>query len=289
MAVEYRYESRHEGRWRLLVLSDRWSRGSWKEINGRLDCEEPAAHPQTREFRFPAEEGGEKCYLKIYHPSRLSGVFKDLFRDSKAFRALKQGQALARFGFHVPFAVAAGEERNIRSLKKAFLLTQAVEALPLASLLRERFSPPLEPAALRKKREWLRQLAAEVRRLHQCGFVHGDLVPSNILVRAEEGRATFFYMDHDRTRRYPVLLSRLLWRRNLVQLNRFVLPGISLQDRMRFLHVYLGERSWGGRERRLVRWLEKKTRGRRLECEQIEAEVSFRELMRWNGPFAKNC
>ncbi|MGH7829751.1 MAG: lipopolysaccharide kinase InaA family protein [Candidatus Binatia bacterium] len=138
---------------------------------------------------------------------------------------------------------------------------------------------------MRKKREALRQLALEIRRLHQRGFVHGDLIPSNILIRSNEKGVEFFYLDNDRTQRYPAWLPQRLWKRNLVQLNRFVLPGISLQDRMHFLRFYLGNKKWGERERRLARWLEKKTRRRRLECDRIEAPVSFRELMRWNGPY----
>jgi hypothetical protein len=132
-------------------------------------------------------------------------------------------------------------------------------------------------------------LALEIHGLHRQGFVHGDLVASNIFAAfGADGGVTFFYMDNDRTRRYPAWLPHRLWTRNLVQLNRIVLPGVSLQDRMRFLKIYLGEKPWAGKERRLVRWLEKKTRKRRQECEHVEAEVSFRELMRWNGPFAKN-
>jgi len=88
-------------------------------------------------------------------------------------------------------------------------------------------------------------------------------------------------MDNDRTRRYPPWYPHLLWRRNLVQLNRFMLPGISLQDRMRFLRFYLARASWTRSDRRLVRWLEKKTRERLQEFGQDEPQASFRRLMRW--------
>ena len=288
MGLGAKYQFCREGGWSLWSLSERWSQGLWSEISRLLSNQAPADHPQTKRCRYPAGENGAEFYLKIYHRSHHLGILKDFFRDSKAFRALKQGEALSRRGFHVPFAVAAGEERNLRGLKRAFLLTLGIKALTLPLFLREHCSFPLDLAALRRKRKHLKQLALEIRRLHQYGFVHGDLVPANILVQADGSGVEFFYMDNDRTRRYPVWLPHHLWKRNLVQLNRFVLPGISLQDRMRFLRFYLGERSWGRRDRRLIRWLEEKTRKRRQECDQIQAQVSFRELMRWNGPFARD-
>jgi serine/threonine protein kinase len=237
---------------------------------------------------YPPGEHGAAHYLKTYYRSHPLGAFKDLFRDSKALRASRQAKALSELGFHVPLAVAAGEERSFRLLKRSFLLTSAIRGSPLPLFLSGHCSLPLDPAGLRKKRKHLRDLALEISRLHECGFVHGDLVPSNILVRAEQEELTFFYMDHDRTRRYAVWFPQLLWRRNLVQLNRFVLPGISLQDRMRFLSFYLGKSSWSESDRRLIRWLEEKTRKRRAECDRIAPQVSFRELMRWNGPFAND-
>jgi hypothetical protein len=287
VTVRAQYEARRDGGWKLLVLPASWSEELWREILDRVASAERRRHPQT--LRLGAAGAGVAgYYLKVYSPSRGVGAIKDWFRDSKAVRALKQGLALSNLGFHAPVAVAAAEERAFGALRRAFLLTSEVAAQPLAAVLRDRFAPPLDRAAVRRKRQWLRQLALETRRMHRQGFVHGDLVASNILARLEtDGGATFFYMDNDRTRRYPVWLPHRLWRRNLVQLNRIVLPGISLQDRMRFLRAYLGENNWGRRERRLAHWLERRTRKRRRELERIEAQVSFRELMRWNGPFAK--
>jgi hypothetical protein len=277
-----------DGGWRLLVVAEAWSDELWTAVRSDLENSEPARHPLTRRLRFPSG-GGRGYFLKLYFPSEgFTGRLKDLLRDSKALRALKQGEALGRNGFYAPPAIAAGEERSCGLLRRAFLVTAEIEVQPIAALLREQFAPPLDRMRLAKKRAWLRKLALETQRLHELGFVHGDLVPSNIFARTEREEVTFFYMDNDRTRRYPAWAPRRLWRRNLVQLNHFVLPGISLQDRMRFLRGYLGERPWTKGERRLIRWLESKTRQRRKECEQIETQLSFRELMRWNGPFARN-
>lgn len=288
MELRSRYRFYCEGRWSLLVHSERWSQGLWAEVLNHLRNQVEADRPQTKHFHYPPGGNGKEYYLKIYHRSNPLGNLKDLFRDSKAFRALKQGDALSERGFHVPLTLAAGEERNFRFLKRAFLLTLGIQGSPLHLFLQDHFSSPLRLSALRRKREYLKKLALETRRLHQYGFVHGDLVPSNILVRTEEGGVTFLYMDNDRTRRYPAWFPHGLWKRNLVQLNRFALPGVSLQDRMRFLRFYLGQRSWGKRDRWLIRWLEEKTRKRRQEYDRIETQVSFRELMRWNGPFARN-
>lgn len=288
MGVESKYRFCRAGRWGLWVVPEQWGAELWQEVLGRIGDPSPADHPSTQRFSFPAGAGGNEFYLKVYGRSGRWGELKDLARDSKAFRALKQGEALSRCGFHVPLAVAAGEERQVHVLKRAFLLTLAVRGSPLPRFILEHYSPPLDRAHVRKKREYLRRLAREIRGLHQEGFVHGDLVPYNILVREQGNDLDFFFMDNDRTRRYPLGLGRGLWKRNLVQLNRFVLPGISLQDRMRFLRHYLDDRPWGIEERRLIRWLETKTRKRWAEWMPQRTQTSFRKLMRWDGPFTKH-
>jgi hypothetical protein len=128
----------------------------------------------------------------------------------------------------------------------------------------------------------LAYLGQLIRNFHDLGFVHGDLVPSNLFVlNRPDGRWQVCFMDNDRTRRYPRWLPQSLWKRNLVQLNRFPLPGISLQDRLRFFLGYTGRRIDGARERALLRWLEQRTRKRRRECDQAGTTGSFRMLMRW--------
>ena len=282
MAQPDNYEVRRHGRWTLRVRPEIWSDRLWAEIRDRISETASNKHPRTLRL-----ESG--YYLKIYSPPRGAARIKDAMRNSKAMRALNQTDALSRLGFHAPPVVAAGEERVGGVLRSAFLLMREIEGRPLIQVLRERFVPPLDRTQIRQKRRWLGELAGEVRRMHANGFVHGDLVPSNVFVGFDgKDGAVFYLMDHDRTRRYPRGLPHLLWRRNLVQLNRIVLPGVSLQDRMRFARVYLGKERWGKKERQLIRWLERRTRRRRKECERIEAKVSFRELMRWNGPFAKN-
>jgi hypothetical protein len=133
-----------------------------------------------------------------------------------------------------------------------------------------------------EKKQATKSLARLIRRFHDLGFVHGDLVPSNIFVLARAcGELEFCFMDNDRTRRYPRWLPQGLWKRNLVQLNRFPLPGVSLQDRVRFFRFYTNRQRRSAADDRLLRWLEARTRRRRKECDAVDATIDFRRLMRW--------
>jgi serine/threonine protein kinase len=284
MGLSTDYHSYKEGSWKLWVVRKEWSVELWKDVAELIEKQPVSRHPQTVELHSPAADGGETFYLKVFHGASWVHAFKDLFRDSKAVRSMRQALVLANCDFKVPMSVASGEKREYGLLRKAFLLTRRVKGQALPVVLQQQYAIGARRASLSDKRSALRQLAAEIRRLHDLGFVHGDLVPTNIFVAGDPGKAIdIFLMDNDRTRRYPAWLPHSLWRRNLLQLNRMPLPGITLQDRIRFLKHYLGSREWGGKERRLLLWLECKTRQRRYECDAVDPNGSFRRLMRWSG------
>jgi serine/threonine protein kinase len=243
--------------------------------------ERPDKHPRTVEIRVAR---AQQAFLKIFSASSVAGALKDCFRRSKGVRALFIAESLMEAGFNAPVAIAAGEERCLTVLRRSFLVTLPVEGCSLPQFLCGRCAACAPAFPLRRKREMLAALARELRRFHDRGFVHGDLVPGNIFVVHDgRGLAHFCFMDNDRTRRYPAWLKHRLWRRNLVQLNRFPLAGISLQDRMRFFHAYMKLGKLGSKERKLLRWLEQKTRQRRRECDAVDPSGSFRALMRWDA------
>ena len=286
MTVASKYEIRRDGDWKLLFLSARWDADLWRQIRDILSSESPARHPRVKRFRFLQANQEQELYLKTYYCLDMVERTRSLFRCSKALRALKQGEALRQEGFRAPLAIAAGEQRKHRLLRKAFLLTAEVDGTLLPAFLKDRFQSA-DAGWCTEKRIYLRQLAVEVARLHERGFVHGDLTPYNIMVRTEGAGAAFFFLDNDRTRRYPSWLGHWLWKRNLVQLNRFQLPGIQLHDRIRFLRDYLTNRAGSQNDRRLIAWLEKQTRRRRAWKDRLRGELSFRELMKWDGRLSK--
>jgi hypothetical protein len=192
----------------------------------------------------------------------------------RAWRAFRMGEALVAAGFAAPETVLIAARGNA-----GLLVTRDAggeEVLAAAARL---------GADRRAKRLLLRRLGGEVARLHAAGFVHGDLVPTNVRVRGDG----FVFLDNDRTRRSRLLVA-LTGRRNLVQLGRFVVPRLTATDRARVLGAYAAGRGLGGpRRRRLAAWLVGRIVARRCAIDRIApaeaARAGFRQLMRSGGPF----
>lgn len=277
------YRTVAAGEWRLVFLPGLWNRDLQEKICNLVDRQPRAKHPQTILLHHADSREESGFYLKVFHGGAGGANCKDIFRESKALRAWRQGMALDEAGFKVPLTIAAGEQRRFRLLRRAFILTRKVDGEPLQKFLHGLMDAAVDKSSLTAKRAGLRRMGSLVRQFHLEGFVHGDMVASNILAaRADDGVPVFYLMDNDRTRRYPGWLPQSLWKRNLIQLNRLPLPGITLQDRIRFLHAYLGATRLSKGGRRLARWLERKTRRRRSECDGVDASGNFRKLMSWS-------
>lgn len=150
-------------------------------------------------------------------------------------------------------------------------------------------APGGSEAALARKRHLLAALGSEAARLHELGFVAGDLVPANVWVVDGAGLPALVFLDHDRTRRGQPPAPWWRARRNLVQLNRMVLRGVTATDRLRVYRAYVARRGWSAHvARRRARWVIRKTIERRHRFDRVPRRpgVGFRELMRADGPYA---
>src|SRR5258706_3287541 len=267
-------------RWRLYVLAQFWSKNLERQVLGLVARQPPARHPQTLQFDYQVEARQRSFFLKVFHQATKLGALKDCLRQTKATRFWRQGLELAAAGFKVPVTIAVGTERGWGIAKREFVLTEKIDGAPLPEFLCNAAAG--DTASLIAKRRSIERLAKLIRRFHDRGFVHGDLVATNIFLSKDDAEgAEFYFMDNDRTKHFPTWLPQKLWRRNLIQLNRMPLAGISLQDRMRFLHGYLGVTSFSDADRRFARWLEVRTRQRRKECDGAEPNQNYRKLMRW--------
>ena len=252
----------------------RWSRGPWQgwraadvafDVDACLAAADGGGGRRSRHARSLAIETPHGvCHVKSY-PSPGGAL---------ARRAFAMGRALAAAGFAAPVVLLAG-----RSGRAGLLVTADTGGEDLLVAL-ARLASPGDDTRVRK-RDLLRRLGTEVARLHAAGFVHGDLVPPNLRWRDGE----FVFLDNDRTRRaWPGA------RRNLVQLGRFVVPGVTASDRARVLHAYASARGLDRRRRhRLGAWVMRKIMARRCAIDRIPAEMAaragFRALMRSGGPF----
>ena len=181
---------------------------------------------------FAQIEGGAgkalELYVKTYDPPRGLPALKARIRGDRASNVLRMTAALQRNGFRTPQVVLKG--RHDRS-GRTMLTSVRADGVSLPEMIRHK------GGSMAHKRALIRTLGTEVARLHRCGFVHGDLTPYNIFVaQAEPPR--FILLDHDRTRSgFPARLR--YWQlRNLVQLGRFDLPGLSNTGRLRFFQAY---------------------------------------------------
>ena len=249
-----------------------WRHGEWRGLVDLAAGVAPGALVAEAD-----DDGGRRSRHARTRP--LDGVHAGLWLKvyaapdgPRARRAWRMGGALAAAGFDVPDGVLVGVRR-----RAGVLVTRDVGGRALIDAV----------AAARgeAKRELLCALGRAVGALHAAGFVHGDLVPSNVQVR--DGAIAF--LDHDRTRRGRALVW---WggRRNLVQLGRFIVPGVSLGDRLRVLAAYADRRGLSRRaRRRLARWVAAKVTARRIAIDRLPPEDARRaghaRLMRSGGEF----
>lgn len=191
-----------------------------------------------------------EVFIKLLDPPRGLARLKAMIRGSSAEHVVRASQQLNAAGFDAPPVLLYGREAS--SGRELLLMPIVHGDGPFKAL----------ETTLGYKRAMLRALGAEIARLHRAGFIHGDLTPFNMFVaRGEPPRFTF--VDNERTRLafFPGRRRRQL--RNLVQLGRFDLPGLSRTDRMRVLRAYaasLKGSSWRSLSRRAAAMLERRIR-----------------------------
>ena len=209
------------------------------DLGARYDLKRIPSAASSRVLRFSlAINGVDRClYYKEYVDRSLGDVLKHMVRASRAQRAFRASMMLAAHGFEAPEIVALGEDRLLLWIRRCFLVTlDATDAWPVFALL-SKDSSALDADALRRKRDLVRTLGHTIGRMHACGIVHGDLRQGNILARREDGRWRLFFLDNERTRRFPWVPPRLR-RKNLVQIG-MLRAGLSWTDRLRFWRAYL--------------------------------------------------
>ena len=156
----------------------------------------------------PARPGAPTLLLRRLNYRRWRHRARDIFRATRAERALRHGLELEAAGIHTPRHLAAGVKRCWRWPLRAYLLTEWVpDAISLEAWLQQHGG---------LSREHLYRIADLLARLHNHNFSHRDLKASNLLFDAALRPCL---IDLDGVRHYPRLsearaaadLTRLAW------------------------------------------------------------------------------
>lgn len=217
-------------------------------------------------------------FIKRFKPQGLLIRVKDSLRGSRAFRAWEAGKMLEKHGICAPSVIAVGEKRRLGLLTESFLVTLPLNATPLPEIF-------LPVGNFRVKREMVRKLGREIGRIHRIGIIHGDLIPGNIFVNMNEDKISICLLDNESTRKVAeVNINDRI--KNLVQLNRVILPRITATDRVRFFDAYLKENpSLNASRDELLRKIGEVTSERVMRHRGIPLEdrkkTTFRAVMSW--------
>ena len=189
-------------------------------------------------YSIESQEGKrETLYLKKYLYRSFVDAIISLFRTSRAKRAFMGGIMLEKNRLHTPQVVAFLQKKDGLLCTEDILITQAMtNAIALPEILRLN-QTNRGSMTTKDKRSMIVEFGRVVGRMHAAGICHGDLRWGNIFVSRKESSWTFYLIDNERTRRYPIL-PYWLRLKNLVQLN--IDSGNLLRtDRMRFWQAYI--------------------------------------------------
>ena len=239
----------------------------------------PSFHTSRHSIVWKVKADDDREYfVKRFRPEGFSDRLKDSIRGSRAVCAWKAGIMLERAGFKVPVVASLGEKRRLGFVIDAFLITLPIKGVSLLDLL-------IPVTNFKIKRDIIKQVGKEIGRLHRKAIIHGDLIPGNIFACEEKGHYSLCFLDNERTRKVSTLpmLERI---KNLVQLNRVIVPRITATDRVRFFDAYLEENSdLREKKNELLRKIGEITSERVMRHRGIPVEkrkfTTFRAVMAW--------
>ncbi len=197
---------------------------------------------------LPVAAGGRALMRRSSYAKRYAR-WRDVFRTAAPLRAFQQALALERAGIPTPRVLAAGVARVWRLPRVGYLvLDEIVPAVTLAKLAQQ-------PGAL--TRTVIRRVAEAIARMHEQGFIHGDLTINNVLL---DGQSRPWFIDLERGRRCGRPVS---WRQAVEDFHRFArhvgkFNKPARLSALRLLMHYCALRGWAGREREFAEALRRR-------------------------------
>jgi len=154
-------------------------------------------------------------------------------------------------GINTPKVIAYGEQCSGLFEKRSFIITEKIpDAEALERELPDCFNSSPSPENLKRRRDFIAELAAFVRKFHQTGYRHRDLYFSHIFYDSNAG---FHLIDLARAFR-PALLRRRFQIKDIAQIH-YSAPAeyFSRSDRLRFYLAYHAKKRLSNRDKAFIR------------------------------------
>jgi tRNA A-37 threonylcarbamoyl transferase component Bud32 len=187
---------------------------------------------------------GLSCHIKHYRLLGWRSRVRELFRPIKARREYERALALQARGVPTPVPLAWGVEGAGVGPCASWLVTETVvNTQPLLSFLEETLPRLPESRQAKVRQRLAHALGWLLAHMHECGVVHHDLHPGNLLISLNPGDEPHLWLIdlHAVTLSQPC--SWKVGRANLVVFNRYFILRASRADRLRFWHSYRAARA----------------------------------------------
>jgi tRNA A-37 threonylcarbamoyl transferase component Bud32 len=214
---------------------------------------------------FPSLSGSPGIYLKRYNVKSFDYVIKNIFRPSRGKKTWLASNILKIRGIPTPKPILFMERKKSFFVLESYIVTEPLfESKPLNHFMDSSFNLMIKE----NKLQFIKEVAIQVKQLHDCGIMHCDLKATNILVSAGD-KIKINFIDLDAIKVSDSLLSaeraKDLARLNCSFLDTAFLPRCY---RLYFLKSYLGrvktkelKKYWGSVMLFTERKLKKSKRG----------------------------
>jgi len=211
---------------------------------GRPDCEIIKDQNKIKVGRLKLNLNQEirALYLKRYNAFSCRYKLTSLFVESGAIRSLRGAAILRQANIARAHPLAAIETRCQGMLVNSFFLSEEIsEGKTADAYWRDNLLTLTGHHSYRRRRSFLKDLAALFASLHAQRIYHNDLKDANILIVPNNlaSAESFFLLDLEGVRRYSHLSQRRRIK-NLVQLNRTLGKYLRRTEGLFFLKCYLG-------------------------------------------------
>src|SRR6202050_1210312 len=205
---------------------------------------------RTRAGFFDMPGAGPAFIKRVEVSSWSRGVYARV-RGSRAARSLAGAAMLEARGFAHPEPLAAMDLYQGGAIRASYLVSRAL--INADSLSRFMLGPgEIKGRNVHRRKQISDAVAAQVRRLHECGLYTRDLQETNIMVEENQaGGFEVYFIDLEDFRR----AANVSWDRrilNLVHLDRSIGRFLCRAARLDFLYSYLGYRPDHATARKII-------------------------------------